>query len=183
MVPGDAIAAANGCPGFRAKTIASYTYARSIVVTGTTCLDAELVIRNFYSQEIGSSGSTYALGYGCAYRGGGNRVLCTKAEQRIRWHESDSPPPPLKVRKCGGITFTPRTEDGVSRIRARRVSCRKARRVARGANGRGPSGVDGARFSYRRLRFQCRGLENATALPIVRWRCTRGQATITFTKA
>lgn len=183
VAPGEAVAAANACAGFRAKTIASYTYARSIKVTRTTCLDAEAVIRNFYSQEIGSSGATIALGYGCYYRRGA-QVFCSKSEQRIRWQESSSPPPPAKTRKCGGITFTPRTEDGVFRIRAKRVGCRKARRVARASgNDLGPSGIDGTRFSYRRLGFKCRGVETAVALPMVRWRCTLGDATIRFTKA
>lgn len=89
---------------------------------------------------------------------------------------------PAATRSCGTIAFTPRTEDGVGPIRARGVGCKTARRVAAGARGRGPSGVPGRRFRYRRDGFTCNGLERGTALPSVNYRCRRGRALVTFTK-
>lgn len=41
-------------------------------VSGVSCQRARKVIRSFHSQTIGSSGGTYAAGYGCAYVGRGS---------------------------------------------------------------------------------------------------------------
>ena len=86
------------------------------------------------------------------------------------------------VRSCGNIAFEPNTDNGVSGIRARGVSCETARSVARRSRDRGPSGTPGTIFRYRYRRFRCVGRELDTALPAVRWRCTRSTAVVTFTK-
>jgi hypothetical protein len=86
-----------------------------------------------------------------------------------------------KVRKCGGIAFTPRSEDGVYRIRARRTSCRRARRVARAVE---PIGIVEGPYEYSAAGFKCRGrFDEASALPVVNWRCTRNRAWIKFARA
>lgn len=84
------------------------------------------------------------------------------------------------MRKCGGIVFTPRSEDGVYRIRARGVSCRAARRVARAVK---PEGIVEGPYEYREAGFQCLGRYTNGALPSVDWRCTRKRAWIAFSRA
>ena len=83
-------------------------------------------------------------------------------------------------RRCGGIAFTPNTEDGVYAIRARHTSCRTARRVARRARKlsitRGP-------YRYRARGFRCRGRLDGEGLPRVKWRCRRGAARVRFLRA
>ncbi len=86
------------------------------------------------------------------------------------------------TRSCGSIGFTPNSDEGVSNIRATGVSCRTARRVARESREHGPSGVAGRIFTYRAYRFRCRGVEQDTALPSVRYRCVRGDAVVRFVK-
>lgn len=84
------------------------------------------------------------------------------------------------TRSCGQISFTPNSDDGIFRIRARGVGCVTARRVARAA--RSLKIVDGAR-RYRSRGFACRGAFDDEGLPTVRWRCTRGAAVITFQRS
>ena len=91
-------------------------------------------------------------------------------------------PAPAAARSCGSIAFTPNSDEGVSDIRAHGVSCRVARRVARGSDNHGPSGEPGKVFRYRSGRFRCRGVEQDTALPSVRYRCVRGSALVRFVK-
>jgi hypothetical protein len=87
-----------------------------------------------------------------------------------------------QTRDCGSIAFSVGTEEGVSEIRARNVSCRTARSVARRARGRGPSGEPGTVFRYRHRHFRCTGREADTPLPSVRYRCVRGRAVVRFVK-
>lgn len=91
--------------------------------------------------------------------------------------------PAATLRSCGGLTFTPQTEDGVYAIRARGVGCATARSIARGAEDRGPDGIDGKLHRYRSRGFTCNGREDATTMPVVNWRCRRDTALITFRKA
>ena len=85
-------------------------------------------------------------------------------------------------RRCGNIGFTPASDDGVSGIRAEGVSCRTARSVARASEPCGPTGTPGTVKRYRHRRFRCVGRERATALPSMRWRCTRGAAVVRFVR-
>ena len=87
---------------------------------------------------------------------------------------------PERVRKCGGIAFTPRSEDGVYRIRARGVSCRRARRVARAVE---PLGIVEGPYEYSEAGFECRGRPGDSALPTVRYRCAHGRDWISFSRA
>lgn len=57
-----------------------------------SCSQAGAVVRSFHSQVIGSSGATVAEGFGCAYEGNGDRVLCKSFDGssyngpiQIRW--------------------------------------------------------------------------------------------------
>ena len=61
----------------------------SLTSLHASCTTARRVVRNFYTQLIGSSGATLALGYGCAYHAspGTSRVVCTKRSARLSWIE------------------------------------------------------------------------------------------------
>ena len=89
-------------------------------------------------------------------------------------------PSEAAAKRCGGIAFTPNTEDGVYAIRARATNCRTARRVARRARKlsitRGP-------YRYRARGFRCRGRLAGEGLPRVKWRCRRGAARVRFIRA
>ncbi|MDQ3741064.1 MAG: hypothetical protein M3389_08995 [Actinomycetota bacterium] len=85
-------------------------------------------------------------------------------------------------RSCGSIGFQPNTDFGAFGIRARDVGCRTARRVARASREHGPTGEPGTVRRYRARRFRCVGRERATNLPSIRFRCTRGEALVTFTR-
>jgi hypothetical protein len=78
-------------------------------------------------------------------------------------------------KSCGGITFTPRTEDGIWNIRAFHAGCRKARQVARASR---PLSVTRGPYSYRKSGFRCSGKPAASGLPRVWWRCTRGRSSV-----
>lgn len=84
------------------------------------------------------------------------------------------------VKRCGQIGFTPQTEDGVFKIRARGTTCRRARRVARRAR---LTGAATGPFTYRRAGFRCQGRPVEDALPSARWRCRRGDDRVTFTRS
>ena len=85
-----------------------------------------------------------------------------------------------RVRECGRIGFAPNTDYGAFDIRARRVSCRRARGLARAS--RETSVVDGP-FRYRSGSFRCRGVAQDQGLPTVDWTCRRGRAVVTFTRS
>ena len=84
------------------------------------------------------------------------------------------------TRSCGTVVFTPNSDDGAFGVRATFVSCRTARQVA--ARSQRTSPVDGP-TRYRALGFRCRGRARDTALPTMRWRCTRSGAVVTFTRS
>ena len=83
------------------------------------------------------------------------------------------------VADCGLVAFTPQSDDGAFEIRARGVDCTVARSVARGSRD-----VRASAPRYRARGFACTG--GATggddALPGTAYRCTRGDATVTFTR-
>ncbi len=83
-------------------------------------------------------------------------------------------------KRCGYIVFTPRTEDGIGDIRARRTSCRQARKVARAARDLGI--VDGP-YGYEADGFRCRGRLQEFGLPVVHWHCAKGMARISFDRS
>lgn len=85
-----------------------------------------------------------------------------------------------RARSCGGITFTPRTEDAVYTIRAVGVSCKTARRVARAVR---PLGIVEGPYQYRQSGFRCVGRYIDENIPVVKWRCTKARARITFDRA
>lgn len=98
--------------------------------SGVSCRHARSVLRNFYSQTIGSSGATYALDYGCNY----TRVdaVCRKGSRRFRWHEADASPSASR-RNCGtiSVTLSPGDTRYARHITTRKVTCKRARRLAR----------------------------------------------------
>jgi hypothetical protein len=101
----------------------------------------------------------------------------------LAWGFTASPPAESHAayaKRCGGIVFTPHSEDGVYRIRARRTSCKRARRVARAVQ---PLGIVDGPYSYRKAGFRCHGTLDDTILPVVHWRCHRGRARIVFDRA
>ena len=96
---------------------------------GVSCRRTRSVLRNFYSQPIGSSGGTYALGYACNY----TRVdaVCRKGSRHFRWHETLASS--ASRRSCGtvSVTLSPGDTRYARRITTRNVTCKRARRLAR----------------------------------------------------
>ena len=76
---------------------------------------------------------------------------------------------------CGFVAYIPNTDSGAFDIRAKGVSCATARSVARAAK------RAGRRYEHRH--FRCRGRAVDTALPSTRFRCTRGDAVVTFNRS
>jgi hypothetical protein len=83
------------------------------------------------------------------------------------------------ARACGSITFEAQTENGASDIRAAGTTCKTARRVARASRNHGPY-REPYRFSA--AGFACRGRLDDSILPVVYWRCARGQAVVKFVR-
>jgi len=108
--------------------------------------------------------------------GGGYRlVVCIPAgrecdkvpEDRVRVHVVPT------GRRCGTVVFTPNSDHGAFRVRARNVTCAVARYVAGGAIGGDPR--------YRRAGLRCRGtFDDGTALPGTIYRCRRPGVRVTF---
>jgi len=78
-------------------TVTGYSGARyrisAVRVRSVACRRARSVIHDFYSQVIGSSGATVALGFGCVYRIG-SRVNCRSrsgstydGSRQLSWRE------------------------------------------------------------------------------------------------
>lgn len=84
------------------------------------------------------------------------------------------------VRICGSLAFSQGSEDGVWSIRAVGTSCKTARRVARAVR---PLSITRGPYTYRAVGYACRGKLDDEFLPVVAWRCTRGTARVTFTRA
>jgi hypothetical protein len=79
------------------------------------------------------------------------------------------------ARRCGRFGLAPRTDNVVFRIRARRTSCRRARRMARAV-------YHGKR---RPFGFRCRGRLHQPdfGLLYTTWVCTKGKARVTWRKS
>ena len=84
-----------------------------------------------------------------------------------------------KVNKCGSVGFEPNTDNVAAQIRARHVSCRVARRVARGSRATGPTHLD----PYRAAGFSCRGRAVDSPLPLGLYVCRRSGATVVFSRS
>lgn len=80
------------------------------------------------------------------------------------------------------MVFSKNSEDGTSPIKAKNVSCKTARAVARKSKGHGPFGSEGEPLSYRSHGFACTGYETDDTLPTMHWKCTKRNARMTFTK-
>ena len=76
------------------------------------------------------------------------------------------------AKNCGYIVFTPQTDDGASAIRAKRVSCRKARRIVRAIN----------RGNERPFRFRCKSRGHDAGLAHADIRCKRGKRVVTYAR-
>ena len=85
--------------------------------------------------------------------------------------------PAATTRSCGSIGFTQGTDDGAFAILATGTSCRVARRVARASR---THGVEDPPDRFGARGFTCRGRFSDQGLPGVRYRCTRGDATVRF---
>ena len=84
-------ASARNCQSFKISKFWGTIRVYSMRVNRTSCPRARRVVRNFYSQTIGSSGATIALNYGCRYWPD-ERVTCSPWRSRqkgaIAWVES-----------------------------------------------------------------------------------------------
>jgi hypothetical protein len=83
-------------------------------------------------------------------------------------------------RSCGDVAFEPNSDYGASNIGAKRVRCRKARRVARASR---EMNVVSGPFEYRVGGFRCVGTPVDEGLPTVKWRCKRNRARVRFTRS
>jgi hypothetical protein len=99
----------------------------------------------------------------------GPEAECERGDQKASYRLASS-------RDCGSIAFEPNTDDGVGGIRAKRVSCRRARAVARGSQPFGPSNPK----SYRRRGFHCTGRTIDAPLPTALYTCRDGRAIVAF---
>src|SRR4051812_3390459 len=100
----------------------------------------------------------------------GSEAVCTRGGATARYG-------PAKSRGCGSIGFTPNSDDGAGDIRARHVSCRVARKVARKSKPFGPSHPD----PYKARGFRCRGRHLPSAgLEAALYTCHRGRKTVAF---
>ena len=85
-------ASARNCRSFNISKSWGTISVVAIRVSRTSCSKARRVVRNFYSQTIGSSGATVALNYGCHYGRVGHRVTCSpwrgRQKSAIAWVES-----------------------------------------------------------------------------------------------
>jgi len=80
-------------------------------------------------------------------------------------------PNPHGGQDCGSVAFAPRTDDGAFELRARNVSCKVARAVARA--------IDADKT--RPLSFRCRGrTETGPGLPHSHWLCIRGSQEVSW---
>lgn len=83
-----------------------------------------------------------------------------------------------RVRRCGSVGFEPNTDNVAGAIRAKRVSCRVARKVARGSRSTGPTHP----VPYRAAGFSCRGVPVEAPLPFALYVCHRDRATVVFSR-
>lgn len=117
------------------------------------CSTAVSVVQSFYSQEIGSSGATVAAGLGCAYEGFGAAVLCQSFSGSgydgpvgVRWQEHLSTADEDRIAGCRSFTVFRGHSRSVGSYEYRATSVRRsalircglARKLLKGAYGRGP---------------------------------------------
>ena len=76
------------------------------------------------------------------------------------------------AKNCGYIVFTPQTDDGASSIRAKNVSCKKARRIVRVIN----------RGNDRPFNFRCTSRGHDAGLAHADVRCKRGSRVVTYAR-
>ena len=75
------------------------------------------------------------------------------------------------AKKCAAVAFQQDTDSGASAIKAKRTSCRKARRLARRVHfGRGTSGWS----------CKSRTHDEAGVLAHMDWKCKRGRRVVTW---
>lgn len=129
-------------------------YLAAVHAEGIDCAQARALAR--------PGSAWWKAGWEC--HSGGHEGVCERGDARLRWQ-----PPP--TRRCRKVVFTPRTEDGISRVRAYRTPCTLARRVARRAR---PLSMVSGPYRYRHRGFVCRGVFDETTLPMVYWTCIRG---------
>ena len=92
----------------------------------------------------------------------------------------DEEPAPAPAANCGLVAFTPNSDDGAFEIRARGVGCATARKVARASRDVAIRSRPLPRFAAEG--FECAGTPTDDALPGTAYRCTRGDAVVTFTR-
>jgi hypothetical protein len=83
------------------------------------------------------------------------------------------------VRRCGSVGFEPNSDNLAGGIRAKRASCRLARRVARGSHDAGATHPD----PYRAAGFSCAGRPVDSALPLALYVCRRAGAIVVFARS
>ena len=83
------------------------------------------------------------------------------------------------TRGCGSITFRPNSDWGVWDIRAKKTSCRTARKVARKSKN---LNVVSGPLGYRAKGFRCRGTRITLGLNSVDWNCRRGKSRVSLTR-
>ena len=76
------------------------------------------------------------------------------------------------AKKCGYIVFTPQTDDAASYIRAKDVSCNRARRIVRAID----------RGNERPFNFSCTSRPHDSGLGHADVRCTRGSRVVTYVR-
>jgi len=135
----------------------------TVKATGVGCRVARKVIRRSFRGRR-------STGWVCS--SAGEEGTCTRGRASISYGGA------RRTRECGSIGFEPQTDDGAGSIKAKRVGCRLARKVARRSGFTGPIDPD----PYRAFGFSCRGRELVSALPAALFVCYRGSATVVFSR-
>ena len=76
------------------------------------------------------------------------------------------------AKKCGYIVFTPQTDDAASYIRAKNVSCTRARRIVRAID----------RGNERPFNFSCTSRPHDSGLGHADVRCKRGSRIVSYVR-
>ena len=100
----------------------------------------------------------------------GTEQVCTKGRKRASHIGA------RRTRDCGRVGFEPDSDNLASSITAKRVRCRTARRVARGARDSGPTDPE----PYSARGFRCAGEALDTPLPSALFLCRRDRASVAF---
>ena len=127
--------------------------------------------------RVGRRRVTPARGYNLTVCVPTNPALCegdTFAARRVRILRAG--------RACRRVVFGEFSEHFASRIRAGRVSCRRARAVASRSSREAARCFARGACSYLAEGFPCRGTADEAELPTLVFRCTRRRARVTFVK-